>query len=122
VDAKTTVQFAKFFFGKVDRVWSHALTAGQTGRQGSKLRDRKLGLQLLGSPCLQGVFEQNLPAQNKQGDAQKGFRAGAGWADIEPNIPGANPGSAGYPWRLKTGSAQRHWGHWGGIDNQHKHS
>jgi hypothetical protein len=95
VDAKTTVQFAEFFFGKVDRVWSHALTAGQTGRQGSKLRDRKLGLQLLGSPCLQGVFEQNLSAQNKQGDAQKGFRACAGWADFEPSIYGANPGSSG---------------------------
>ena len=122
MDAETTVKFAEFFLGKVDRVRSHALTAGQTGLQGSKLRDRKLGLQLPGSPCLQGVFEQNLPGQNKQRETQKGFRACAGWADIEPNIPGANPGSADYPWRLKTGSAQRHWGHWGGNGNLYKHS
>ena len=99
MDAETTVQFAEFFFGKVDRVWSHALTAGQTDRQRFKLRVRKLGLQLPGSPCLQGVLEQNLPGQNKQRETQKGFRAGAGWAhneaDIEAAIPGANPGSAG---------------------------
>ena len=40
VDAETTVQFAEFFFGKVDWVWSHALTAERTGREGSKLRVR----------------------------------------------------------------------------------
>jgi hypothetical protein len=44
---------------------------------------------------LQGILEQNLTGHNKQGETQKGFRAGAGWAHNEADIPGANPGSAG---------------------------
>jgi hypothetical protein len=43
-------------------------------------------------------LEHNLTGQNKQGETQQGFRAGAGWAhieaDIEADIPGAKPGSA----------------------------